>query len=704
MNSIKFTVTLHQIDDKLKTLLDGKLGELLDYIEFRAIIGQVFSYLEQAKGDWLESVRFFEHWNKVKLNAIAREAIIKLLQHISFIDVVIESKKVKFRWSINPLYEPFYQKFSELEIEFITCFFSREALDSLIREVVKEDSIRESVSRFMGSKVLEKVIVERENKARTYRGLQHPIGLPMELPITNKMKKILASNSVQLHTARILPPKIGSFKVLCDLDFSDFEDKLYPSINFIDNVGTSKWHKNNVRSKPPSKNQLSKISKLEQNIIGVDLNRLSEFVIAAASPKQIFDVRKYLFKIILLKNKLEWINFAVLKNNPSGNLSEYHFFLLKKFRKVGNRQGFLYDFHDLLSREAPSFAPDLNIYILNLSKFQDALWSYLINIAEIHRENDLILNEIDFIWDLWYKTKNIELILTWLNVFKALQSDVEVLFELGQFSVPNPFDFIKNVKGRLKDSMNSKDYWKLDFSIKSLIFRHRTGIRGQIEKVTRALNLNENYLEILTQSRDNQGALRYNLNHILSKISSGVEISKKIRKFSIMERVNFVIKYLTSKIGRLNTELTLIWQRKGKIKVAIDRETSFAGARFLIDFNAKMLVAEDLHLSTQGKTKKLRRYVEDMPKRVEITSDMAKFVREYQRYIGDLTQDFNYKTVAPPGTSLFCAALDEEGNICGAKLQTVKGDYDLMFCPKCGTYIPRHGNAAMRVAQLGAEN
>jgi hypothetical protein len=154
--------------------------------------------------------------------------------------------------------------------------------------------------------------------------------------------------------------------------------------------------------------------------------------------------------------------------------------------------------------------------------------------------------------------------------------------------------------------------------------------------------------------------------------------------------------YLGQRVVRLEKELTLINQRKARLKAQLDLEISLAGARVLIQEGADAVAAEDLALTTREKPKKLAKYITDMPKQVDIVERMAEWAGYYHTDMQRREVRVRSYLVDPWRTSRIHAN-------CGGAVQAVRGQSDNQICAKCGALVPRHGNSAQLIAQRGIQ-
>ncbi len=157
------------------------------------------------------------------------------------------------------------------------------------------------------------------------------------------------------------------------------------------------------------------------------------------------------------------------------------------------------------------------------------------------------------------------------------------------------------------------------------------------------------------------------------------------------------------KLGRLKAERTLLYERYGNLKQALDREVSLAGARVLITQGAEVLAVEELDLDPRGKAGRLGATITDMPKRSAITNAMVAGANRYHivhnKWHSPTAQPDLVPVTREPvpafGTSHLCPD-------CGSKLVGTK-DYDIMHCPKCEKDWNRHLSGAQIVAQRGQD-
>ena len=155
-------------------------------------------------------------------------------------------------------------------------------------------------------------------------------------------------------------------------------------------------------------------------------------------------------------------------------------------------------------------------------------------------------------------------------------------------------------------------------------------------------------------------------------------------------------KMLQEKLGRLQVEQTLVHRRKSNLKDTHDLECSLGGARVLLNNRAGALAVEELELSPQDTRGGLAVAITDMPKKADIVERMVSYAAGYH----DLKNTQNGQNqvqlvpVDPRGTSQYHAD-------CGAKLQKLPGNYDVMWCPKCKKEVIRHASSAQIIAKRG---
>jgi len=155
-------------------------------------------------------------------------------------------------------------------------------------------------------------------------------------------------------------------------------------------------------------------------------------------------------------------------------------------------------------------------------------------------------------------------------------------------------------------------------------------------------------------------------------------------------------KMLKEKLGRLQVEQTLVHRRKGNLKDTHDLECSLGGARVMLNNRAGALAVEELELSPQDTRSGLAVAITDMPKKAEIVEWMVSYAAGYHELKNPQKGQDQVQLVPvdPRGTSQYHAA-------CGAKLQKVPGQYDVMWCPKCKKEVIRHASSAQIIAKRG---
>lgn len=152
-----------------------------------------------------------------------------------------------------------------------------------------------------------------------------------------------------------------------------------------------------------------------------------------------------------------------------------------------------------------------------------------------------------------------------------------------------------------------------------------------------------------------------------------------------------------ARLGRVKCELSHLHRRKGALKSALDEEVAKGAARVLITRGTGALAAESLHVDPRGKPKPIAIAVTDMPKREEVLENAVRLATTYHQTVVPRSNDAVRLFRVPAfGTSTYCAD-------CGTKLEPVKGNYDLQYCPTCHKQVNRHENAARNVAIRGQD-
>jgi hypothetical protein len=556
-----------------------------------------------------------------------------------------------------------------------------DAAEKAIRRAIPDEKQRPGDKKTLRGTALGKL-------ARLMRaGFVGPAGLPMEARLTKQMAQILCGSSASLiHHARILPPAPASGKMVAQVVVSaprmedPSRDVLAPRTNFY-----RAERAYGSALPPPMTTPIARYAAQLQRCnhptcLGVDTNRLSEHSIAAGTVQHTrsgtltqttLDVRGRLVPILLLDQKLRWVDYPTLIAGIQQTVT------LPKALEVQD--------------------------YLNAVKRVDHLLAKLATRSGTRQQLEQILD----LRTLWACRKSPRLLMAVARQVLERYVDRATLDFFA--AVPRPKEVVKRVKDHLYQQVRAATgAAKAQQAARLQTFRHledryTKGLLPEIARTARALDFYKNQQVVLQALQANAitmgstefAAWRVKLLRRLLRVPRTQIRARKARPGEL----EALAALLQGKIGRLQAELTLLHRRKGHLKAAIDGAFELAATGVTLDSGAWCIALEDLEVSTRGARKGFAELLAQMPKKAALRSAIGKRVSQAWSVLAGKQVDVEVYAVDPRGTSQYCAVLVGDSP-CGAKLQAVAGDYDLQRCPVHGIR-QRHINSALEIARRG---
>jgi hypothetical protein len=586
--------------------------------------------------------------------------------------------KAKFQKEMSPFRDDLF--------EFLDEVFGRRMIELFLSALCAPDAIEVAMRHAIQNKgELEHSI----NKFKRFRkeGYMRPVGLPMEARLTKRMRKVvMQSTESMIRTARILPPAPASRKVVIEIVFSipsglpPTVDVLAPSTNFL-----CAERAYGTELSPPKETPITNIINPPQlsgipSCLGLDVNRLSEHVVAAAivqrNPTRVLiqshlDVRDRLIPILILSQKLRWVDYLAL---------------LQEIQRV------------------PEVPVEIGLreYLTGVRDFERML-TKLVSYRGSRAGLECILD----IRTLWARIGDPNMVVTvsWNSLSKIFNER-----ELDKFlQIPSPKQVVKRIKDYLYNRIRRvSDSEKVQFAtslkkIKQLEKSHERGLLPEISRTNRALDFFKNQQAFLERLQNEE-----------TQLTSGeftVWRERILRRLFRIPRAEIYppsnrakeLKYLAEKIeckiGRIKEELTLLYRRKEHLKTAIDCAFELVSSQVAVESGVPCIAMEDLEVTTRSSGGVFAEMITYMPKKRDLRYAIGARVSQVWSVLTKRSIWIPVIDIDPRGTSRYCAVLIN-GVPCGMKLRPVKESYDLQQCPIHGIQR-RHINSALEIARRG---